>query len=183
MVNQMSLQIIKDLSTILTTSDGLAGCVGLTRPRIIQLANEGVFDRDKNSKYAVQDNIKRYIDHVKNGDKTTESDEEFQANYWQEKALHEKAKRELTEINLAKIQGKMHEAKDVELVMTEMLTNLRTQLLGLPSNLAPQLVSKSQEEIYIAMNSALEEKLTELKDYAPALFESEVIDDDSDEDD
>lgn len=179
----MTFQIIKDLSSVLTTSDGLASCIGLTRPRIIQLANEGVFDRDKNSKYVVQDNIKRYIDHVKNGDKGTETDEEFQANYWQEKALHEKAKRELTEMNLAKMQGKMHEAKDVELVMTEMLTNLRTQLLGLPSQLAPQLTGKTQEEIYTAMNSAIEEKLIELKDYAPSLFESEVIDDDPDEDD
>jgi hypothetical protein len=179
----MPQQIIKDLNEILTTSDGLAGCFGLSRPRIIQLAKEGVLDRDKSSKYAVQDNVKRYIDFIKSGQKVTESDEEFQANYWEEKALHEKAKRELTEMNLAKMQGKMHDAKDVELVMTEMLTNLRTQLLGLPSQLAPQLANQSQETIYDLLNREIEAKLIEIKDYTPNLFESEREENDADEDD
>ncbi|WP_425057631.1 hypothetical protein SCACP_21480 [Sporomusa carbonis] len=179
----MPLQVIKDLSEILTTSDGLAGCIGLSRPRVIQLANEGILDRDKNSKYVVADNIKRYIDYIKNGGKTTQSSDEFQADYWEEKAIHEKAKRELTEIKLAKIQGKMHDARDVELVMTEMLINLRTQLLGLPSNLAPQLAGKTQEEIYDMMNREIESKLNELRDYSPALFEGECLENDTAEDD
>jgi hypothetical protein len=179
----LAAQIIKDLSDVLTTSDGLAGCFGLTRPRIIQLANEGVLDRDKSSKYIVQDNIRRYVDYIKNGGKATESTEEFQGYYWEEKAIHEKAKRELTEIELAKIRGKMHDAKDVELVMTEMLTNLRTQLLGLPSQLAQQLAGKTQEEIFTVLTREVENKLNEIKDYSPALFESERVEDDAEEDD
>lgn len=179
----MAMQIIKDLSNILTTSDGIAGCIGLSRPRVIQLANEGVLDRDKNSKYVVQDNIRRYIDYIKNGGKSEESSDEFQAVYWEEKALHEKAKREMTQIKLSKIQGKIHDAKDIELIMTEMLTNLRTQLLGLPAQLAAQLAGKSQEAIYEIMNHEVELKLSELSDYNPCLFESERVDDDSEEDD
>lgn len=173
------MQAIKDLSTILTTSDGLAGCFKLTRPRIIQLANEGILDRDKNSKYSVQDNIIRFLDYVKGGGKTEVTSDEYQTAYWEEKALHEKAKRELTEIELAKIRGKMHDATDIELVMTEMLVNLRTQLLGLPSTLAPQLAGKSREEIFLALTREIETKLNEIKDYSPSLFESERIDDDS----
>jgi hypothetical protein len=140
-------------------------------------------DRDKASKYAVQDNVRRYIDYIKNGGKVDETEDEAQSNYWEEKALHEKAKRELTEIQLAKIRGKMHDAKDVELVMTEMLTNLRTQLLGLPSQLAPQLAGKSQEDIFTRLNEEIESRLNELKDYSPSVFESERVEDDTEEDD
>jgi hypothetical protein len=175
------MQVIRDLSTILTTSDGLADAFNLTRPRIVQLAKEGILIRDPNSKYAVQENVRRYVETIKSGGKTAESTEEFQADYWQEKSIHEKAKRELTEIDLAKIQGKMHDARDIELVMSDMLTNLRTQLLGLPSQLAPQLAGKTQEEIFVALSREIESKLIEIKDYSPALFESERVDDDSGE--
>lgn len=178
----MPIEFKKDISNIVVTSDTLANCFSLTRPRIIQLAKEEVLNRDKNSKYLLVENIRRYLDYVKNSPKgSAESNDEFQADYWEEKALHEKAKRELTEIKLGKIQGKMHEAKDVELVMTEMLVTLRTQLLGLPSQLASKLAGKTQEEVYVAINSAIEEKLAELSEYTPSLFESEV-EDESDED-
>lgn len=42
-----------------------------------------------------------------------------------EKALHEKTKRELAELELAKRRNEVHDAGAVELVMTDMLTNWR----------------------------------------------------------
>ena len=55
-----------------------------------------------------------------------------ETTYLTEKARHEKAKRELAELELQKRRNEVHDAADVELVMTDMLTNLRNQLLGLP---------------------------------------------------
>lgn len=76
-----------------------------------------------------------------------------------ERALHEKAKREIAELKLAKLQGKAYDARTVELVMTEMMSNLRTQLLGLPSKLAPILEGHKKEEIYDILTKEIEEKI------------------------
>lgn len=172
----MAVEFRKDISGLVVSSDTLASCFNLTRPRINQMADENVLVREANRKYLLLENIQRYVRYVKSSAKEEDGDEEFQAIYWEEKALHEKAKRELTEIRLDKTKGKMHEARDVELFMTEMLTTLRTQLLGLASQLAPRLAGKEQEEIYENINSAIEEKLQELSEYKPELFEGEIED-------
>lgn len=64
----------------------------------------------------------------------------------------------------------MHLASDVELVMTNMLTNLRSQLLGLPSKMAPLLADKSKSFIDKKLTEEITSRLTELSDYSPDLF-------------
>lgn len=167
----MSEQIVKITKTTKTTADGLAACFGLSRPRIVQLANEGVLLRDENSKYCISENVQRYI----NSKAGSDGELSFDA----ERTKHEKLKSRLTELRLGKMEGRMHDAKDIERVMTEMLTNLRTQLLGLPSQLSGQMANQSQEVIYEIMAKAVEEKLSELADYSPELF----CDEDDDEED
>lgn len=167
----MSEQIVKITKTTKTTADGLAACFGLSRPRIVQLANEGVLLRDENSKYFIADNIQRYINSKAGGD--------GELSFDAERTKHEKFKSRLTELRLEKMEGRMHDAKDIERVMTEMLTNLRTQLLGLPSQLSGQIANQPQEVVYQIMTKAIEEKLSELADYNPELFCGE---DDEDED-
>ena len=68
-----------------------------------------------------------------------------------EKAKNERAKRKIAELKLAKMNGEVYSADTVEQVMTEMLVNLRTQLLGLPTKLAPQLqnITKEEAELFI----------------------------------
>ncbi|WP_094607745.1 hypothetical protein SPSIL_008930 [Sporomusa silvacetica DSM 10669] len=164
-------QIVKITKTTKTTADGLAACFGLSRPRIVQLANAGVLVRDENSKYSVTENIQRYINSKAGTDGELSLDGE--------RTKHEKFKSRLTELKLAKMENRMHDAHNIELVMTEMLTNLRTQLLGLPSQLAGQLANQSQEKICEIMTSAVEAKLSELAGYEPAMFDEA----DSDEED
>ena len=67
--------------------------------------------------------------------------------------------------------------------MTEQNSNLRTQLLGLPSKLAPQLEGKKKEEIYAIMTREIEEKLEELAEYSPEIFMQEEIEGASDDED
>lgn len=156
-------QIVKITKTTKTTADGLAACFGLSRPRIVQLANEGVLVRDENSKYNVTENIQRYI----NSKAGTDGELSLDA----ERTKHERFKSRLTELKLAKMENRMHDSHNIELVMTEMLTNLRIQLLGLPSQLAVQLENQPQERIYEIMTSAIEVKLSELADYEPTMFD------------
>ena len=80
------------------------------------------------------------------------------------------------------MEGSVYDARTVELVLTEMLSNLRTQMLGLPSKLAPQLERKKKEKIYEVMTKEIEEKLNELSEYTPEMFTKEEIKEDDDED-
>ena len=63
-----------------------------------------------------------------------------------EKALHEKAKRELAEIQLAQKRREMHDAADVEAVLTEILVNFRNQIRGIPAEMAPLRFGESRPE-------------------------------------
>ena len=81
------------------------------------------------------------------------------------------------------MERRAYSAKTVELVLTEMLSNLRTQLLGLPSKLAPQLEGKTRDQIYEVMTRELEERLSELSEYTPELFTEEEIEADDEDSD
>jgi hypothetical protein len=47
------------------------------------------------------------------------------------------------ELRLKRIHGELHHGRDVEFVMTQMLTALKSRLLSLPSRCAPYLVGKT----------------------------------------
>lgn len=174
----MAAKVYADLRQVITTSDGLAKCFDLTRPRIIQLAKDGILNRDKNARYQVQPNILAYINYIrKQGAEESKQPTESQVDYWQEKALHERDKRALTEIVLAKKQGQIHDAKDVELVMTEMLTNLRSKFQGFPATISPRLEGQTQEQIYEILTREIEKLLSEISDYDFKLFDTELVED------
>ena len=160
---------------ITVTQRSLADAIGLTPPRISQLIQEGVVIRDEKDKsggvFLVQ-SILNYKDATKgNG-----GDEDI--DYMTEKARHEKTKREIAELRLAKMEHRVYSAKTV---MTEMLSNLRTKLLGLPTKLAPQLEGKTKEEIYARLTKELEEKLSELSEYSTDLFTDEEVEEEDEQ--
>ncbi|WP_432642830.1 hypothetical protein [Acidaminococcus sp.] len=147
--------------------------LGITQQRIHQLIDEGVVIRDETSSSGAV----KVIDSIKNYYKVkSHSEVPEEVDLMVERARHEKAKREIAELKLAKLQGSAYDAKTVELVMTEMASNLRTQLLGLPSKLAPILENRKKEEIYEILTKEIEEKLSELSAYSPDLFMGEDAD-------
>lgn len=167
------MKISRDLKHLTTTQTELARALGLTQPRIHQLIQEGIVERDDHGAVLVIASLQNYYRTQTGG---TDGDE---LDYMEEKAKHEKIKREIAELKLAMMEGNAYSAKTVELVMTEMLSNLRTQLLGLPTKLAPQLEGKKKERIYTILTHEIEEKLSELSEYSPNLFiDEEVVDDD-----
>ena len=159
----------------------LAFAIGVSPARVNQLVKDGIVIRDEeNQSGAVMlyESLKNYF---QSGRGKTETSDGESVDYWEEKAKHEKTKREIAEIRLAKMENRVYDARTVELVLTEMLSNLRTQLLGLPSKLAPQLEGMAKEDIYEAMTREIEEKLSELSEYKPELFTAEEIGDDDDD--
>ena len=139
------------------TQTQLARALGVSKQRVGQMIEEQVVVRDEfstNGQVMLFESLQNYfLSRNTGGDGV---------NFWKEKGLHEKAKRELAEVKLAKTRGELYEAATVENVMTEQLANFRTKLLGLPSKYATQLEGKSRAEIDDALTDAIEECLTEL---------------------
>lgn len=162
------MKLSKGLVSLTTTQTEMGRALGLTSGRVHQLVDEGVAIRDPQDKsgavFVVQ-TIKNFYSN-KYGGSTAEGAPDLN----EERARHEKAKREIAELKLAELQGSVYPAKTVELVMTEMASNLRTQLLGLPAKLAPILEGQKKEEIYTTLTKEIEEKLSELSSYSPDLF-------------
>ena len=168
------MKVTGNIKLMTVSQTNLAAALDLTTGRITQLIQEGVVIRDKKDKSGgvfLFDSLKTYF--------TGKAESTDGLNLREERARHEKVKREITELKLKKLDGSVYDARTVELAMIEQLVTLRTKLLGL--KLAPQLEGKSKEEIYKMMTSEIEETLAELSEYKPELFKEEVEDNGSDD--
>jgi len=160
--------IIKISAATKTTGDGMAACFGLSRQRIVQLANEGVLVRDEKSKYPVAENIKLYLAHKAGGKGAVSLDDE--------RALHEQTKRKLAELELAKKLGTVHEAKDIELMVGGMITVFKRRMLSIPHKMALVLANQSQsaEEINEILTNGIDRALTELANFDVSRIAAQV---------
>ena len=162
------MEIIKNLQTAAVKQVDLAEALEITPQRITQLIKTGVVIRAKGNKGAVLlfESLKNYLARkAENGESV---------DLREERARHEKIKREITELKLRKLSGSVYDAKTVELAMIEQNVTLRTKLLGIPVKLAPQLEGKNKGEMYAIMTKEIEEALMELSEYKPELFSEEV---------
>lgn len=187
----MSQKRLNNLDGLVVTSGVIAKMFGLSTRRIRQLAEEGIIDKLKNGSYELIPTVQKYILHLKTAAEVTKSDVIEKEDYWLEKTLHERTKREIAELELAKMRGTMHKAEDVEAVMTDMLGRMRAKLLAMPSKMAPMLIARNEISV---IQDMLEEEifniLKELSDYEPGLFHGDEYieldegeDEDSEEDD
>lgn len=170
------MRINVDPRELTVSQTNMAKALSLTQGRIGQLVKSGVMIRDDTDRMGgvkLVESMKNYYQFVAPPSASGGDDDE-DIDYTTEKAKHERTKREIAEIQLAKLERRVYDAKTVELVMTEMLSTLRTQLLGLPSKLAPQLEGMKKEDIYTALTKSIEECLMELSEYTPDLFAEEV---------
>lgn len=175
----MAKNIKTDISDLIVNTDVMADLLGYTRQRINQLAREGVLEKQAPGRFLLKLNIKKYLDFIRTGQIT---DEEATAQYWEEKALHEKAKREMAELKLAKLKNQLHDARDIEMVMTNMLVTFRNRILAIPQKIAPKIIGmENLAEISEAISAELNEALTELSEYDPSMFAGGEIDDEEDD--
>ncbi len=173
--------ITGDLKKATVRQAALSDAVGVSRQRINQLVKDGIVVREPgNPSGAVLlvESLKNIFQARAQAQGVEPDEEGIDIN--QERAKFERARRQLEELKVDKATRRVYDAKTVELFMTEELATLRTQLLGLPSKLAPILEGKGKDEIYAVIEREIEEKLAELSEYNPELFDEEV-DDGSDE--
>lgn len=149
----------------------LANIFGLTERRVRQLVEEGIINRISHGRYDLQDCLKKYIAFLRTAATAEMDGGEVKEKLDYEKFLHERAKREKAEIELAHIKGQMHHAADVEQVMNDMLGAFRAKLLALPAKVAPLLIAQNNlSAIQDILQSEIYEALNELSDYDPVLF-------------
>ena len=161
MITKPTNKIDDEIQLIVVTQKQMARALGLGTTRINQLIDEGIIVRDETSRSGqvmLFESLRNFF-LSKNANL---GDGANSVNFWRERGLHEKAKRELAEVKLSKTRGELYDASTVEAVMSELLTNFRSKLLGLPSKVAARLEGKSRSEIYSALTTAVEENLSEL---------------------
>ena len=169
-------KISKSINAVTTTQTQMARALKISQQRVSQMVQQGVIPVDDNGDILLVEGIKAYCRMKK------QAAEDEEVDFDKERAKHEKAKREIAELKLDEMKKNAYSAKVVEYVMTEMASNLRTQLLGLPSKLAPVLEGKTKEEIYTTTTREIEEKLSELASYTPDLFDEEIEEGEDEED-
>lgn len=148
-----------DLKYYVVSQTQLASAVGLSVMRINQLIAEGIVIRDPLSRTG-EVMMLESLQNFYQSRKTTGDG----VNFWAEKALHEKAKRELSELKLEQERGEVYKASEVEAVLTEMLIDFRNKLSGMGHKLAAQLEGKPASGICAAIDAEIEQALEELAD-------------------
>ena len=135
----------------------MASALGLSTTRVNELINEKVLIRDEShldGRLMLYDSLENYFLSKK---PTTSG-----ASFWNERALHEKAKRELAELTLAQRRGELCEISQVERELGEVLTDCRNKLLGLGHKLANRLAGKTAAVISDIIDGEIIEILEEL---------------------
>ena len=152
------MKIREDLRNLTTTQSNLAKALGLTQPRINQLIDEEIVVRDEQDTSGAV----KVFESVKNFYLSKNSVATGGVDYWKERGLHERAKRQMAELKVSQAEGELYFAADVEAVMIEQLTNFRNKLLGLPAKFAVRLEGKNREEINEMLTEEIENCLEEL---------------------
>lgn len=137
----------------------MAAALKLSTTRINELVNEKILMRDESTvqgRLMLLDSLKNYyLSKAATGDSV---------NFWTERALHERAKRELAELKLRQQKGELYEAATVEAVLVELLTDFRSKLLGMGHKLAMRLEGKTAGTICGIIDAEVNELLEELSD-------------------
>ena len=165
---------ITNIDSTTVSAAVLGDMFGVSDRRIRQMAEEGIVARAAKGRYKLVDSIKNYLLTVKLAAEGVGVDlADGEINLEEEKGLHERVKRHISELKLQIMKGGLHKAQDVEIVMTDMLVAFKTRMMNIPSKVAPILESRDAVFIKDRMTCEIIEALNELKDYDPRAFYSE----------
>ncbi len=181
--NETESSKITDVDSLTVSVGVMANMFSLSERRIRQMAEEGIVVRAAKGRYKLVESLKNYTLALKlaaEGMNAENPDGEI--NIKEEKALHERVKRHISEMKFRVMKGDLHKAEDVERVMMNMLASFKTRLMNIPSKVAPSL--ENRETVYIKerLTKEILEVLNELKEYNPKDFYSdEYVEDEEDE--
>ncbi|GEN83616.1 hypothetical protein SLU01_19280 [Sporosarcina luteola] len=159
----------KKIDGVVVNTQAVAKMFGVTDRRVRQFVEEGIIGRVGHGRFDVVDTVNKYITHLRMAQSQMDENDVTESLEY-ERYLHEKAKREKAEIELAHIKGMMHSAVEVEKVMNNMLASFRARMLSLPSKIAPTLADLEVADIEKIIEAQVHEALIELSNYEPSSF-------------
>jgi len=174
---------ITDIDKVTVSVTVLSDIFGVTDSRVRQMAREGIVERAAKGRYNLVDSLKNYILALKVANEGSGiADLDSDINIDEEKAIHERVKRHISELKLKTMKGELHKSADVERAMADMLAAFRTRILAIPSKIAPTLEDRDVNYIKDRLLAECTEALSELKDYDPrAFYPDEYVGVDEDE--
>ena len=153
---------ITNIDSTTVSAAVLGDMFGVSDRRIRQMAEEGIVARAAKGRYKLVDSIKNYLLTVKLAAEGVGVDlADGEINLEEEKGLHERVKRHISELKLQIMKGGLHKAQDVEIVMTDMLVAFKTRMMNIPSKVAPIL--ESRDAVFIKDRLRSEEHTSELQ--------------------
>lgn len=168
----------QEFNEILVSSKVLESLFSLKDRSIRDLADKGIVKRDSHGKYLLWESAKSYITFLKvinagKNNRSSVAEDEESIDLEEEKAQHERLKRQITEIKLQLIRGQTHKSEDVERVMTDMFARFKSKMAALPAKLARRLENKKRSDIQSILRKEIDSALIELAAYSPADFYSD----------
>lgn len=165
---------VTDIDSLTVSAAVLGNIFGVTDRRVRQMAEEGIIVRAAKGRYNLVESLKNYILSLKlAAEGATADSPDGEIDFDEEKALHERVKRHISELKLQTMKGELHKAEDVERVMSDMLAAFKTRVMNIPSKVAPVLEDRDAAYIKERLTGEVIEALNELKDYDPKEFYSD----------
>lgn len=156
----------------------LADALGISTRRIRQLSEQfGLFEDccvkgNGRKRYILNRCVDEYVNYK------VEAEVGGGTNLIKEKeqAEHEQIKKKISQIKLRKMKRELHEAKDVENFLTDMLISFRNRLMSIPAKVAPLVQGEDDvNQIVAILEKEVYETLDELSEYDPMKIDGEKM--------
>ena len=100
---------VTDIDKVTVSVTVLSDIFGVTDSRVRQMAREGIVERAAKGRYNLKDSLKNYILALKvAGEGSGIADLDSDINIDEEKAIHERVKRHISELKLKTMKGELH---------------------------------------------------------------------------
>lgn len=141
----------------------LAAIVGKTSRWISELHREGVLKQVSRGKFVLGQSVQDYIEHLMGGKEDTKKPRLI--DY---KTEHEKTKAEKARLELEQIKGRLHDAAQVEMLLSDLILTTKSRLLAIPSRIATECENESASMVEAVVKREIETALATLAKYTPA---------------
>lgn len=180
-----------DDTEIVVNAKILAKVLGVGVRHITNLHQQGICVKNASGRYLLIPSVQNYITRLRveaAASKNIQSDDDGEQledleveDINTEKAKHEHAKRQITELKLQLMRGQVYEESKIRMVMNDMLTNFRQKMQSIPAKLSTKVEGKGAGEINQILTDEVNEVLMELSDYNPESFVSDTyVEEDTD---
>lgn len=140
----------------------LGSIVGKTPQWIRQLTRDGVLELVGRGRYRLGEAVQAYILHASGG-----KEEDSKPRYIDHKTEHERIKKEKADLELEQMKGNLHEATDVERLLSDLILTTKSRLLGVPSRISTECENESADVVETIVRREIETALSALAKYTP----------------